>query len=152
MLDDEASRPPLLHLTIPATVEGMNLVHRALCQCLTTLGATRALEPNWRAEFTLAVAEVAANIIQYAYPPGTSQPQFTLTVWSESDRLKARLEDAGVRMVWPNGELPAAELPPDLFSERGRGLAIIRLATDRFEYQRTAEGKNRWLIEKRLPV
>jgi anti-sigma regulatory factor (Ser/Thr protein kinase) len=150
-LPDDGFQLTLLDRSIPATTGGMDLVHKALDHCWTTLESNRTLEPDWCSAFTLAVAEVAANIIQYAYPSGIPRRRFTLTVWSESNRLKARLEDAGASVAWPDGHLLAVKLPRDPFSQRGRGLAIIRLTTDRFEYQRTDDGKNRWLIEKRFP-
>jgi anti-sigma regulatory factor (Ser/Thr protein kinase) len=46
----------------------------------------------------------------------------------------------------PSDNVSYAEL-----GERGRGLALVEMTTDRFGYQRTAEGENVWIIEKDFP-
>lgn len=59
----------MLGLDVPATVAGMDIVHSALAGCWTQLQGVHGLEERWWNEFTLAMAEVAANIIQYAHAP-----------------------------------------------------------------------------------
>jgi anti-sigma B factor antagonist len=141
---------PILSLRLPATAAGMDILHQSLAACWTTLAVSRTLDPSWREAFTLAVAEVAANIIQFAHSPEEIDPQFELSLTSSADRLTARFVDWGsvVLSAAQLATLPTVTLTGDPLNDRGRGLAIIRMATDHFAYQRTADGENHWLIEK----
>jgi anti-sigma regulatory factor (Ser/Thr protein kinase) len=47
--------------------------------------------------------------------------------------------------------MPSVAVPVEDLGERGRGLALVQLTTDRFEYQRTSAGENIWIIEKHFP-
>ena len=137
-------------LHVPATSEGMDQIHAALEKCCRRLRGKRTLEQEWCDAFVLAVAEVSANIIQYAYPPGATDPRFSLSVTQAADHLTARLVDWGTATI--SLEV-AAELPPlpdsiDRLRDRGRGLAIIRMTTDHFAYDRTPAGENVWVIDK----
>jgi anti-sigma regulatory factor (Ser/Thr protein kinase) len=152
--DDTAAGQTILQLPVPATPEGMDLVHRALSSCWGTLGESLTLASAWREAFTLAVAELAANIIQYAYPPDVPNPRFTIMLMSYPDRLVARLVDRGGRALVsePAAVMPSVAQPLDEVSERGRGLALVRMTTDHFEYFRTAGNENIWMIAKHFPA
>ena len=49
--------------------------------------------------------------------------------------------------IMPSGAVSNAEL-----GERGRGLALVQATADRFEYQRTPNEENIWIIEKSFPT
>ena len=142
----------LLDLQVPATIDGMESVHATLANCWSALQRSRSLESRWRDEFTLAVAEVAANIIQHAHDSETPLVQFALSLTRYPDRLVARFVDRGVMATPPGMQvMPSVEMSFADLGERGRGLALVQATTDRFEYQRTRDGKNVWVIEKYFP-
>jgi anti-sigma regulatory factor (Ser/Thr protein kinase) len=142
----------ILDLHVSATEEGMDAVHAALAGCWSSLERTFALDERWRDEFSLAVAEIAANIIQYSHNPHTPQVEFTLSLMHFPDRLTACFIDRGVAVEIPK-EVPMPSIAVDVEAvpERGRGLAIVQATTDRFECLRTSEDENVWLIEKYFP-
>ena len=149
MASPDSDSQTLLDLRVPATADGMDAVHAALAGCWASLGQTRAVEGRWCNEFALAVAEVAANIIQHAHAPESPFVEFALSLTRYPDRLRARFVDAGVVAHPPvSPSMPPVDVPDADLAERGRGLAIVQMTTDRFEYQRTPQGENIWIIEK----
>lgn len=143
----------IIDLQVPATVEGMDAVHSAVGGCWLELELPEPLARRWCDEISLAVAEVAANIIQHAHPPEAPLVDFALTLTRFPDRLVARFVDRGTAATPPDGVvMPSVSGPYDELGERGRGLAIVQMTTDRFEYQRTADGENVWIIEKDFPA
>jgi serine/threonine-protein kinase RsbW len=143
----------MIDLRVPATVDGMETVHGALATCCSTLARARSLESRWSHEFTLAVAEVAANIIQHAHDPETPVVQFALSLTRYPDRLVARFVDRGVvASSSSTAAMPSVEMSYADLGERGRGLALVQATADRFEYQRTRDGENIWVIEKDFPA
>ena len=143
----------VLDLHVPATADGMDVVHSALAGCWSALAQVRPLEQRWRDEFSLAVAEVAANIIQHAHAPDPPLVEFTLVLEHAPDHLRARFIDAGIVATPPEVPLmPSVSVSYTELGERGRGLALVQVTTDHFEYQRTPDGENFWTILKRFPV
>ena len=143
----------VLDLHVPATVDGMDVVHTALAGCWLALEAVRPLEQRWRDEFSLAVAEVAANIIQHAHAPDPPLVDFTLVLEHAPDHLRARFVDAGIVATPPETPvMPSVSVSYTELGERGRGLALVQVTTDHFEYQRTPDGENVWIIEKSFPA
>lgn len=97
------------------------------------------VEEEARLRFELAVAEIGANIIEHA---GAGDPvTLTLVLEVAPDRLEARFTDDGnpARV-----DLRAVQMP-DVFAERGRGLAIALEALDELEYRRRG-GENVWRL------
>lgn len=143
----------VLDLDVPATAEGMDLVHEALAGCWSPLEAEHALDARWQAEFALAVAEVAANIIQHAHAPDPPLVKFDLSLTHFPDRLVGRFADRGILVTPPETlEMPSVDVAFDELGERGRGLALVQATTDRFEYRRLANDENVWIIEKYFPA
>lgn len=143
----------VLDLDIPATEEGMDVVHTALAGAWPALEAEHALNGRWQAEFSLAVAEVAANIIQHAHQPDPPLIKFDLSLTHFPDRLVGRFADRGIMVSPPdNPAMPDVNVPIEALGERGRGLALVQATTDRFEYRRLANGENVWIIEKYFPA
>ena len=153
MASPEGEPRLVLDLSVPATTEGMDTVHAALAGCWSTMARMRGLERRWRDEFSLAVAEVAANIIQHAHAPESPAVQFALSLTRYPDRLAARFVDRGIVATPPESPaMPSVTMSYADLGERGRGLALVQATTDRFEYQRTPDGENVWIIEKDFPA
>lgn len=97
------------------------------------------VEEEARMRFELAVAEIGANIIEHA---GDGDPvTLTLALELSPDRLEARFTDDGSPA---RVDLRAVQMP-DVFAERGRGLAIALEALDELEYRRRG-GENVWRL------
>ena len=143
----------VLDLQVAADSTGMDTVHTALAGCWSSLEQVRPLEQRWRDEFSLAVAEVAANIIQHAHAPDPPLVEFTLRPEQAPDHLQARFVDRGIVATPPETPvMPSVTVSYDELGERGRGLALVQMATDHFAYQRTLREENVWTILKRFPV
>ena len=95
---------------------------------------------RWRMFFEIAVAEVAANIIEHAVPAS-----MTLRLEAGTRQVAAEFMDTGRGWAGP----PSAEALLDDLAERGRGLAIARAALDEMSYRRRGD-VNRWRLVKRL--
>ncbi|MDM7489497.1 MULTISPECIES: ATP-binding protein [Rhodococcus] len=94
-----------------------------------------------RFPFEIAVAEIAANIIEHA---ALGQPvPMSLRLRALPERLEAEFTDEGrpARV-----DLGTVELP-DALAERGRGLAIAMAALDELSYRRQG-GINRWILAR----
>lgn len=92
-----------------------------------------------RMQFEIAVAEIAANIVEHTARDAPVGVHLELRLLP--DRLEAEFRDDG-RPV--QVDLASVALPDDL-AERGRGLAIARGALDELSYQRDGD-TNRWLL------
>lgn len=149
----DRSADVLLELQVPACEAGMDAVHTALAGCWMSLGMALPLEQRWQNEFSLAVAEVAANIIQHAHAPDPPLVEFTLRMSQGPDFLEACFVDRGIVATPPDKPvMPSVTVSYDQLGERGRGLALVQAVADHFEYQRTAGHENIWIILKRFPV
>ena len=93
----------------------------------------------WRMRFELAVAEVAANVIEHARPTTMS---FRLDAAPTSVTAEFTYEGPG----WTDAHRSAQD---NLLAERGRGLFLARTAVDEVGYQRD-EGVVRWRLQKRV--
>jgi anti-sigma regulatory factor (Ser/Thr protein kinase) len=151
-----ATRPPLLAestIVIVAVPEQLAAVHEALERFWAMLDRVlpSRLREAVRLQFATAVIEIANNIVQHAYPPGSAPGPLQLRLRCYADRIEARFTDRGV----------AYALPPSLLSplesevggimelpEAGMGLLIARAALDRLDYQRDQRGTNRWRLVK----
>ena len=153
MTSPETAPELLLDLQVAATQEGMDAVHTALAGCWSSMAAVRPLGQRWRDEFSLAVAEVAANIIQHAHAPDPPLVEFTLMLEHAPDHLTARFVDGGIVATPPDTPvMPSVAVSYEELGERGRGLALVQVTADHFAYQRTPDGENIWIIEKSFPA
>ncbi|MEF3273345.1 MAG: ATP-binding protein [Chloroflexus sp.] len=110
----------------PAPFEGINQLHAAL----DAFWADAEVTPEVRIRFGTALAEVVANILQYAVVPSDAPIQLRLRC--SPHRLEARLVDRG--KAW---QMPAELVTlPDMWEESGRGLAIARGFLDTLQYRR----------------
>lgn len=130
----------------------LDAVHATLARFWGELAASDEGGPGlrWRLLFEVAVAEVAANIVEHA-----GARELVFRVRGDEGRVVAEFEDRGRR--WNGTELVVQ--PADGagdpggwhgdLAERGRGLGLARRAVDEVRYER--EGScNRWLVAKWL--
>lgn len=133
-----------------ATPQALDEVHACLGRFWSSL-ATRlpaALDEDWRLRFTTAVAEIAANIIRYAYAGQRAPGRFRLQLRASAGQVEARFTDWGVPFVPTEASVVS---PPNTATDPpvgGYGLALARAAVDSVDYWRTPEGVNCWLLRK----
>ena len=132
----------------PAVAAQLTALHVALERFWVSVGRVMSPpQPQSRIAFELGVAEIAANIVRYAYPPPTrSVGEFEVRLQLYPDRLEALLSDQGQ----PFGEPGPTDFDPNDLPEGGFGLPLARRALDRVEYTRTPDGLNCWRLVKRL--
>jgi serine/threonine-protein kinase RsbW len=116
----------------------LSVVHATLSRLWQ--GLAEPPPDRWRMLFEIAVAEVAANIIEHAVPA-----TMTMRLRLDERQVVAEFTDTGRGWSGP----PAAERLLDEVAERGRGLALARTALDDMAYQRTGD-VNHWRLVKRL--
>ncbi|HEY8598304.1 MAG TPA: ATP-binding protein [Thermomicrobiales bacterium] len=137
----------------PALLE---VLHALLAQFWAALtGLALPLPDEQRHRFETAVIEIAGNVIRYAYAQGNPGP-LEVVLHAYPEYVEAVFSDGGVRYEPHDVPAPAmprivapgegdeqtiAELP-----EGGFGLALVRRAVDRLEYERTPDGRNRWIL------
>jgi serine/threonine-protein kinase RsbW len=101
--------------------------------------ASDEVDEDSRMQFEVSVAEIAANIIEHA---GSGEPVgVKLELRLTSDRLEATFTDDGTPA---KVDLRSVEMP-DVFADRGRGLAIALASLDELEYRRRG-GSNMWRL------
>lgn len=106
--------------------EGIEQLHTALA----TFWAATHLSAETRMRFGTALAEVIANILQYAVVPG--DPPIKLRLRYTPAILEAQTVDQG--LSWTMARTTIA-MPED-WEERGRGLAIAQAMLDKLQYRR----------------
>jgi serine/threonine-protein kinase RsbW len=178
------SRRPLVRVAIdvPATAARLQDVHDALARFWAAVARSLGSAPPgaWRAAFETAVAEVAANIVRHAYPPGFPPGTMRFRLHAYRDAIEARFADHGVGFQAPpappapGNDAPRHPLAPqpapaapdaagaageddldDLLAalelvEGGYGLPLAQAALDTLDYHRSARGENEWRLVKRL--
>jgi anti-anti-sigma factor len=127
-----------LNLSGADAANQLGAVHGALKRFLDRLA--RPPSEEWRMLFELAVAEIAANIIEHARPLSI---RFEVT--AQAGKVAAGFTDSGQGWSSPPG--PAAVV--DDMVERGRGLGLARAAVDEVAYERRDDA-NHWRLTKRL--
>jgi PAS domain S-box-containing protein len=126
-----------LELEAAAPGNQLDLIHDALARFWESLRPAPADE--WRMLFELAVAEVAANVIEHARPALMS-----LRLSAGDGHAVAEFSYAGAG--WTDS--PPTALP-DAMAERGRGLFLARTGVDDVRYHRSG-ATVRWRLLKRL--
>src|SRR5262245_21571106 len=84
-------------LAVPATAERLDDLHATLHRFWRAVDEALAQPPDqgWRARFTTAVAEIAANIVEHAHPPGTAPTEMGVWLCVFPAHVEARLTDFG---------------------------------------------------------
>lgn len=115
----------------------------AIQRTLDTVWENNELPDMVRLHMDLAVAEIAANIIEHS---GDGQPvHLRMTVELTDDSVRATFTDDG----HPAPMDPTRLQMPDEMSERGRGLAIAYRVLDELSYRRDTDGNHWTLIHSR---
>jgi serine/threonine-protein kinase RsbW len=133
---------PLFSLRVPATADALEAVHALLHQFWH---AVPRMGDADRMRFDLAVAEVAANIVEHC----GSTIELTLNLRQFDDRVEADFDENGVAL--PPDVIEAAVEPDDPLAESGRGLVLARSALDEFAYERDGD-HNHWHLVRRRHV
>ncbi|WP_207843371.1 ATP-binding protein [Williamsia soli] len=118
----------------PETVERVHLL-------LAELFAAAPVNDMDAMQFELALAEIAANIIEHAKNADRGQVLIRVELEVRPDSILATLSDDGEQA---RVDLKSVELPDDL-SERGRGLAIALTVLDELSYRRMGR-RNQWTL------
>ncbi len=113
--------PDELVLELPAEPRVLSETRRTVRRWLRHMGADR----DQAAEITLAASEACTNAIEHAYSPAPAT--FTLLAHADEGEVSITVRDRG-RWRPPRGD------------HRGRGLAIIKMAMDEVETNRTSHG------------
>ncbi len=122
---------------IKAPPETIDDIHRFLAQIWQTHPEVASAD---RMALDVVLVELVANVIQH----NAGIPVICSTVVTIGEKtIAARISDTGGEVVG----LPERSAMPDVDSESGRGLALIRMLTDSFEYQRDGEW-NVWTLKR----
>lgn len=138
-----------------AGLDGLECVHEAMAEYWRSVDAARCCgaDAASRTLFDSAIAEIAGNIVRYAYPEPTGDEWFRIILLCFPDRIEAILLDQGVPydLEPPARSADMRDALDDLDLDHGWGLPIAYAATDSLEYDRLPGGYNRWRLDKRLP-
>lgn len=129
----------LFHLCVPATEEAIEAVHALLHNFWHHVPGMSDAD---RMRFDLAVAEVAANIVEH----GPASIELTLNLRKFEDRVEADFDENGDPL--PPDVIESAREPEDILAESGRGLVLARAALDEFAYERAGD-VNHWHLVRR---
>ncbi|EXF24982.1 anti-sigma regulatory factor [Nesterenkonia sp. AN1] len=111
-------------------------------QNLFTAAGELSLED--RTLFSLAVSEIATNIVTHGRCAGGAEVTVTADMSIDKEALSARFKDDAAPVTIALNE---AELPDEL-AESGRGLAIAKMALDQLSHE-VDEGHTWTLVRKR---
>jgi anti-sigma regulatory factor (Ser/Thr protein kinase) len=142
-------------LTVPARATALDAIHNTLSEFWEAVDAAveRPLGDQWRNGFTIAVAEIASNIIRHAYPDVQESRDMHLRLSAYTDRVEARFVDHGIAWTVPTPTGAAPDHDLQEIPESGRGLAIARASLDELSYRRDATNQtNEWRLGKRFPA
>ncbi|HTC31540.1 MAG TPA: ATP-binding protein [Candidatus Acidoferrum sp.] len=114
---------PTLRVRIPPDPRHAHTVRGAYNAFVSLHGVTDAD----RDALLFGVGEALANAIEH----GTAAGDIEVTVEIESDRISARIADAGQGFSIPSHFTPL----PEPFAERGRGIPIMQRLVDRCEVE-----------------
>lgn len=124
----------------PATAETVDAVHDDLDSLWRDAEHVPAAD---RAAFTLAVLEVAANVVLHAVPaPAAEGLELRVDVSAGAGRLAATVQEVGAAPA--DVDLSAAAAP-DPHAQSGRGLELVRGLVDELTLTRRT-GTNVWQL------
>lgn len=126
------------HLHAPATPDVLEAVHALLHHFWHHVPD---MTDSDRMRFDLAVAEVAANIVEH----GSRGADITLNLRVSPAGVEADFDETGEPL--PDNIINGAALPEDDFSESGRGLVLARASLDEFTYAREGD-HNHWHLAR----
>lgn len=122
---------------LPRTAESVAVARQTLDRVLTGFG----VRPDCRHELALALSEACTNAIRHA----TGEPTYEVAVETEGDECVITVTDNGPGL---GRSVPAGMPPADAVA--GRGLALMRLSTDRVQLNPRGTGGLSVRMVKRL--
>lgn len=134
-------------IQVNAAPEQLDAVHAALTRFWQHLSST-APHHQARHPFNTAVAEIAANIIRYAFDEASREKFFHLDVRAYADRVQAELTDRGKPFKGSLAPRARQELDTMDLPESGMGLELVRALLDEFTYTRERDEINHWRLVK----
>lgn len=134
---------PGSHITLTGKAE-LNFVDQLLEALDQLIQQASDVSAEDHTLFSLAVSEIATNIVTHGRCPGNAQVTVKADLSVRDDVLFAQFKDdaAPVDVV-----LEEAKLPDEL-AESGRGLAIAKMALDRLSHE-VDDGHTWTLVRKR---
>lgn len=137
-VDEPPTDRDRIYLRLPSSIEWIGVVRAAVQAVAQSLG------DGWLERLELPVVEAATNAILHAHGGDASMP-FEFSIGRYGDRVVVEVADRG-----PCFDPPAAtgEIP-DLMSDHGRGLFLMRAMTDGFTVDHP-DGHNRVVLEWRM--
>lgn len=122
------------------TIASLERVHAGLDEVWQRYPWVSSLD---RMAVETAVVELASNVIRHSLKEQGSRAELALAVGDQE--LRAQIIDDGGEF---SGDLDHVQMP-GLDAESGRGLAVIDMLMDVFEYRRQSS-HNRWTLIRRL--
>ena len=114
-------------------------VHATLDGCWTS---NNHVPEDIRVQLGIAVGELVANIVEHAAQDEPVLVQMSIDVLA--NEVHVSFTDDGI----PCPVAPESADMPDVFADRGRGLAMMRAVLGRLSYQR-ANNHNHWRLVSR---
>lgn len=134
------------------TVAGKLEAITAITDYVRTAAATADLTEKTTYYLSLAVDEIATNIVLHGYEEAGLQGELTITAVLQPKTLKIILEDSGCtydprQVAAPDLERPLHEREPG-----GLGIYLALRSVDKFQYSQH-QGRNRstFIIQKKKP-
>jgi anti-sigma regulatory factor (Ser/Thr protein kinase) len=130
------------NFVIPSTFLGLQEGFAQLNEWL----APSTLTQNTKDRANLIFDEVVTNIIRYAFDDGEEHP-IEIKLQSDSEKLTFCFVDGGRPFDPRTVKPPRAPESLETASIGGRGLLLVNKAAKILDYERTAEGQNRLVVE-----
>lgn len=136
-------------LNLRAVPQELATVHTALERLWVSLDQLLARPPNmtWRLQVATAVAEIASNIVQYAYPISADSRPMHLGVFIYHDHTAIYFIDVGILAVLPQSIDSSTMADLSTIPDNGYGLDLARLCVDCLDYTRISNA-NCWQLTK----
>lgn len=122
-----------LEIEIPTQTRYLSLIGNIGEQLAHDLSGYSGDQDMLAYNLNLVLTEALSNVIKYA---GRTSEALRICIKIEGDTLSIQVHDRGEGFDFDS--MPCAE--PDLLSERGRGIFIIRQLMDSVAYHRTQNG------------
>lgn len=119
-------------LTVPGDLDAV----MQLMDYVTWAAAAAGIDDQATYKLSLAVDEIATNIVTYSYLQAGLQGQLTITADANAERLWVCLTDEGApfdpRLAPPPADL---DMPLELRPDGGLGIFLAMWGVDDFEYE-----------------
>ena len=135
-------QPKTIRFHMPAKLEALIQLEGQVQAVMSDLPRTTKNETE-QYNFSLALHELCANIIEHAYHGYSGDIQVELSLQYEPHMIQALIFDSGDSFDKLTVSAPNLEEP----QERGYGLFLIEQLVDEIKYTRLAAG-NQWQLKR----